>query len=234
MIPFRLTFVPGISLYEQVVYAAKKAIVSGQLRPGDDFPSVRQLSRALKINPNTAHKVVTQLVDEGLLEVRVGAGTVVSRRAASTAADRSNLLNKESNNWPWRPNIWAWISKPSRRPWRATAAPQRRSPRGEDRMNAVLQTVSLTKRFYSAGAPLDFTLAPLALDGLDLEVPESSMYALVGPNGAGKTTAIKILMNLCGPPLGTRWSSAATRARWRPPTSRGSDTFRKTRSCRPG
>jgi len=95
VIPFRLVFAPGISLYEQVVYAAKKAIVSGQLRPGDDFPSVRQLSRALKINPNTAHKVVTQLVDEGLLEVRVGEGTVVSRRAASTAADRSNLLNKE-------------------------------------------------------------------------------------------------------------------------------------------
>ena len=78
MIPFRLIFAPGISLYEQVVYAAKKAIVSGQLRPGDDFPSVRQLSRALKINPNTAHKVVTQLVDEGLLEVRVGEGTVVT------------------------------------------------------------------------------------------------------------------------------------------------------------
>ena len=95
MIPFRLTFAPGISLYEQVVYAAKKAIVSGQLRPGDEFPSVRELSRALKINPNTAHKVVSQLVAEGLLEVRVGAGTVVSRRAASTAADRSNLLNKE-------------------------------------------------------------------------------------------------------------------------------------------
>jgi GntR family transcriptional regulator len=95
VIPFRLTFAPGISLYEQVVYAAKKAIVSGQLRPGDDFPSVRQLSRALKINPNTAHKVVTQLVAEGLLEVRVGAGTVVARRAVSTAADRANLLNKE-------------------------------------------------------------------------------------------------------------------------------------------
>jgi ABC-2 type transport system ATP-binding protein len=35
-----------------------------------------------------------------------------------------------------------------------------------------------------------------ALDGLDLGVPEGSIYGLVGPNGAGKTTAIKILMNL--------------------------------------
>ncbi len=95
MIPFRLSFEPGLSLYEQVVYAAKKAIVAGQIRPGDPFPSVRALSKALKINPNTAHKVVAQLVAEGLIEVHAGTGTVVAERAASTAADRSNLLNRE-------------------------------------------------------------------------------------------------------------------------------------------
>ena len=61
MIPFRVAFEPGIALYEQVVYAAKKAVVSGQLRAGDPFPSVRELSKTLKINPNTAHKVVTHL-----------------------------------------------------------------------------------------------------------------------------------------------------------------------------
>lgn len=95
MIPFRLTFEPGISLYEQVVYAAKKAVVSGQMRPGDAFPSVRALSKALKINPNTAHKVITHLVAEGLIEVRSGVGTVVSERASSTAAERGNLLRNE-------------------------------------------------------------------------------------------------------------------------------------------
>jgi GntR family transcriptional regulator len=95
VIPFRIQFEPGISLYEQVVYAAKKAVVSGQMRAGDAFPSVRELSKALKINPNTAHKVVMELVDEGILEVRSGIGTVVAKRASSTAADRGNLLNKE-------------------------------------------------------------------------------------------------------------------------------------------
>jgi GntR family transcriptional regulator len=95
VIPFRLSFEPGASLYEQVVYAAKKAIVSGQMRPGDSFPSVRTLSRELKINPNTAHKVVTQLLNEGLIEVRAGTGTVVVEPGASTAAARGNLLKKE-------------------------------------------------------------------------------------------------------------------------------------------
>ena len=95
MIPFRLSFEPGISLYEQVVYAAKKAIVSGQMRPGDAFPSVRTLSAALKISPNTAHKVIGHLVAQGVLEVRSGIGTVVAERMGSTAAERSNLLKKE-------------------------------------------------------------------------------------------------------------------------------------------
>ena len=95
MIPFSLTFEPGVAVYEQVVYAAKKAVVSGQMRPGDSFPSVRALSKALKINPNTAHKVITHLVLEGLIEVRSGVGTVVSERASSTAAERGNLLKNE-------------------------------------------------------------------------------------------------------------------------------------------
>jgi GntR family transcriptional regulator len=95
VIPFRVAFKPGISLYEQIVYSAKKALISGQLRPGDPFPSVRTLSTALKINPNTAHKVITQLLNEGLLEVRPGMGTVVAPPPASTAAARSRLLDNE-------------------------------------------------------------------------------------------------------------------------------------------
>jgi hypothetical protein len=51
VIPFSVSFEAGVAIYEQVVYAAKKAIISGQLRPGDPFPSVRSLSKALKINP---------------------------------------------------------------------------------------------------------------------------------------------------------------------------------------
>ena len=95
MIPFRLTFEPGTSICEQIVYAAKKAVVSGQMQPGEPFPSVRALSKALKINPNTAHKVITHLLYEGLLEVLPGTGTVVSQPPISTAAERSRLLDHE-------------------------------------------------------------------------------------------------------------------------------------------
>ena len=70
------------------------AIVSGQMRAGDPFPSVRALSRALKINPNTAHKVVATLMAEGLLAVHPGIGTVVAV-PPSRASDRAHLLKHE-------------------------------------------------------------------------------------------------------------------------------------------
>jgi len=95
MVPFRVSFEPGLPLYEQAVYAARKAVVSGQMRPGDPFPSVRVLSRELKINPNTAHKIVAELLHEGLIEVRVGVGTVVADMPRSTAAERSQLMQQD-------------------------------------------------------------------------------------------------------------------------------------------
>src|SRR5437764_2073466 len=67
---------------------------SGKLRPGDDFPSVRALSRAMKIHANTAQKVIAQLTAEGLLEVRPGIGTVVAQPPAARGG-RSRLLARE-------------------------------------------------------------------------------------------------------------------------------------------
>src|SRR5579875_2926106 len=94
MTPFRLTVQPGVPIYEQAVYAATRAIVTGQMRVGDPFPSVRVLSRELKINPNTAHKVIAQLLNDGLLESRPGVGTVVARRPGPSSSERAALLNR--------------------------------------------------------------------------------------------------------------------------------------------
>lgn len=95
MIPFHVSLQPGASIFEQVVYAAKKAVISGQMRPGDPFPSVRTLSKFLKINPNTAHKVITQLVTEGLIEVQPGLGTIVAEMRRSPVAARASLIRRE-------------------------------------------------------------------------------------------------------------------------------------------
>jgi GntR family transcriptional regulator len=95
MLPFDVELRAGESPYRQVVYAATRAIVSGELEPGEPFPSVRELSQALKINPNTAQKVIAELTRDGLLEVRPGIGTVVAGARRASAGERRQLLSRD-------------------------------------------------------------------------------------------------------------------------------------------
>jgi GntR family transcriptional regulator len=96
MLPFSITLRDGVPVYEQVIYAVTRAIVGGQLRPGDLFPSVRTLSQALKINPNTAHKIVTGLIEQGLLVVRPGIGTEVADGKRGPNAIRRTTLEQDA------------------------------------------------------------------------------------------------------------------------------------------
>lgn len=95
MIPFSITFQAGVPVYKQVIFAVKKAVVVGQLVPGDRFPSIRQMSQELRINPNTAQKVVKGLVEEGLLQVMPGVGTVVGKIPEATTAEKKQLLEDQ-------------------------------------------------------------------------------------------------------------------------------------------
>ena len=95
MLPFTVELKVGTSVYEQLVYAVHRAIVSNQLSPGDRFPSIRTLSQELRINPNTAQKVVTRLVDQGLLAVQPGIGTLVAELPDPSPRERSDLLARQ-------------------------------------------------------------------------------------------------------------------------------------------
>ncbi|MFD5114124.1 MULTISPECIES: ATP-binding cassette domain-containing protein [unclassified Streptomyces] len=61
-------------------------------------------------------------------------------------------------------------------------------------MTAVIETRGLTKRFRGG---------QLAVDRLDLAVPEGSVFGFLGPNGSGKTTTIRMLMGLIDPTAGS-------------------------------
>ena len=63
----------------------------------------------------------------------------------------------------------------------------------------MIRTDGLTKRYGGR----------TALDGVDLAVPEGSVYGLVGPNGAGKTTLLALLAGLRRPTAGHMTISAA-------------------------
>jgi GntR family transcriptional regulator len=92
---FRLTLRSGESIFDQLVFAAKKAFISGEFRPGQPFPSVRFLAAEFKIHPNTAHKVVQHLIQEGWLEARPGIGTVASETPKPRPGERKRLLQRE-------------------------------------------------------------------------------------------------------------------------------------------
>jgi GntR family transcriptional regulator len=92
---FRFSLHPGESIFDQVVYAAKRAFISGEYLPGQPFPSVRALAAGLKIHPNTAHKVVQHLIQERLLESKPGVGTVVASLPEPRAGDKKRLLHQE-------------------------------------------------------------------------------------------------------------------------------------------
>ena len=95
MVTFRTKFVPGQSIFDQVVFAATKAILAGDLKAGEAFPSVRTLALDLRIHPNTAHKVVQHLIQERWLVAQPGVGTVVAQPPKARAGDRKRLLEDE-------------------------------------------------------------------------------------------------------------------------------------------
>ena len=95
MLPFPVTFKPGSPVSEQLLYAVEKAVISGQLQPGDKFPSVRAISQELRINPNTTHKVISVLTSQGILEVMPGIGTIVGKLPKPSAKQRGELLGDD-------------------------------------------------------------------------------------------------------------------------------------------
>ncbi len=95
MLPFSIDLRPGLPVAEQIMFAVKKAVVAGQMRPGDRFPSVRVLSQELRINPNTAHKVIAALVNEGVLVTTPAVGSLIAEREPGGRKERTELLGAE-------------------------------------------------------------------------------------------------------------------------------------------
>ncbi|TDQ53260.1 GntR family transcriptional regulator [Actinorugispora endophytica] len=67
--------------YLRIVAEIRSRILAGDLRPGERAPSVRQIAQQWGVAVATATRVMATLRDEGLVEARVGSGTVVSARA---------------------------------------------------------------------------------------------------------------------------------------------------------
>jgi GntR family transcriptional regulator len=72
----------GVPIYRQVVDQIRREIVSGQLEPGAQLTSVRDLAADLRVNPMTISKAYSLLEVEGLVERRRGIGLFVAELRA--------------------------------------------------------------------------------------------------------------------------------------------------------
>jgi len=78
----------GVPIFRQLMDQVRLSIASGVLRPGDELPSIRNLSVPLGVNPMTISKAYNLLVHEEVLEHRPGKPLVVAAHGAGELKDR--------------------------------------------------------------------------------------------------------------------------------------------------
>ena len=85
----------GVPFYRQIIEQVKFGIARGDLSPGDQLPTVRQLAVELAINPNTVIRAYRELEIEGTIETHQGSGTFVSHQKPEIdAIERQRMLDQ--------------------------------------------------------------------------------------------------------------------------------------------
>ena len=74
----------GIPIYRQLLEQVRRMVASGQLAPGAELPSVRELALEHAVNPMTVSKAYSLLEAEGLLERNRGRPMTVANRPKNT------------------------------------------------------------------------------------------------------------------------------------------------------
>lgn len=72
-----------VPIYEQITKHIKRMIICGQLKPGDQIPSIRLLAKQLRVGIITVQRAYEDLQKEGVLETSKGKGTYISDRSRS-------------------------------------------------------------------------------------------------------------------------------------------------------
>ena len=71
----------AVPIYDQIKSGLRGLVARGQLKPGDEAPSIRALAVRLRVNPNTVARAYRELTAEGFFESRRGEGSVISASA---------------------------------------------------------------------------------------------------------------------------------------------------------
>ena len=83
-----IDFTNHVPIYLQIMSQVKHAVASGELNPGDQLPTVRQLAADLRVNFNTVARAYRQLDEEGIISTQHGRGTFILKPASPEESER--------------------------------------------------------------------------------------------------------------------------------------------------
>jgi DNA-binding transcriptional regulator YhcF (GntR family) len=87
-------------IWKQIEEGMRRMIALGALKPGDAVPSVRDLARSLRVNPNTVARTYQRLTESGVFVVRRGEGTFVADAPAQLRkSERSGVLRDAAERY---------------------------------------------------------------------------------------------------------------------------------------
>jgi GntR family transcriptional regulator len=89
----KLNFRSSEPIYLQIMEQVRELVATGELNPGDQLPTVRQLATDLRVNFNTVARAYRLLDEAGLISTQQGRGTYIWQRPSAEATLR---LRQES------------------------------------------------------------------------------------------------------------------------------------------
>jgi GntR family transcriptional regulator len=96
MIPIKLDFRSGQPIYVQITDQIRQLVTSGELKVGDQLPTVRQLATELRVNFNTVARAYRMLDEAGLISTQQGRGTYIWETPSPETLQRLRQNNLEN------------------------------------------------------------------------------------------------------------------------------------------
>ena len=84
----QLDFRSGQPIYVQIVEQIRRLVSSGELKPGDQLPTVRQLATELRVNFNTVARAYRMLDESGVISTQQGRGTYITEKPPPELVER--------------------------------------------------------------------------------------------------------------------------------------------------
>ncbi len=84
-----------LPVYEQIKVGIKEAVLSGKCKKEELIPSIRELAKEIKVNPNTVARAYRELEQDGIIFSRQGIGFMINVNVEEIKAQFLKELEKE-------------------------------------------------------------------------------------------------------------------------------------------